>query len=288
MYNVCEWKWVIMNYKDIENSIIKKFRKTIWVRFVRAINEYNLIEPNDKIMVCISGGKDSMLLAKCFEELNRHGKFEFEVCYVVMNPGYKQENLDLLKENLEKLNIKAEIFNSDIFQVVEKIAQTEPCYMCARMRRGVLYNKARELGCNKIALGHHFDDVVETIMLNILYAGEYKTMMPKLKSVNFPSLELIRPFYYVHEEDIKAWAKHCDLRFLNCACSVTDGTIIHESKRQEIKELIKKLKLINNNVDINILRSSENVNLDSILGYKENGNKHLFLENYNDNGDIQN
>lgn len=271
-----------MNYKEIENSIIKKFRKTIWVRFVRAINEYNLIEPNDKIMVCISGGKDSMLLAKCFEELKRHGKFEFDVKYVVMNPGYKQENLDLLKENLEKLNIKAEIFNSDIFQVVEKIAQSEPCYMCARMRRGVLYNKAQELGCNKIALGHHFDDVIETIMLNILYAGEYKTMMPKLKSVNFPGLELIRPFYYVHEEDIKAWVKYCDLHFLNCACSVTDGTIVHESKRKEIKELIESLKKINKNVDINILRSSENVNLDSILGYKENGEKHLFLENYKD------
>ena len=271
-----------MNYKEIENSIIKKFRKTIWVRFVRAINEYNLIEPNDKIMVCISGGKDSMLLAKCFEELKRHGKFDFDVSYVVMNPGYKQENLDLLKENLGKLNIKAEIFNSDIFQVVEKIAQSEPCYMCARMRRGVLYNKAKELGCNKIALGHHFDDVIETIMLNILYAGEYKTMMPKLKSVNFPGLELIRPFYYVHEEDIKAWVKHCDLHFLNCACSVTDGTIDHESKRKEIKELIENLKKINKNVDINILRSSENVNLDSILGYKENGEKHLFLENYKD------
>ena len=271
-----------MNYKDIENSIIKKFRKTIWVRFVRAINEYNLIEPNDKIMVCISGGKDSMLLAKCFEELKRHGKFDFDVCYVVMNPGYKQENLDLLKENLEKLNIKAEIFNSDIFQVVEKIAQSEPCYMCARMRRGVLYNKAQELGCNKIALGHHFDDVIETIMLNVLYAGEYKTMMPKLKSINFPGLELIRPFYYVHEEDIKAWANHCELKFLDCACSVTDGTIIHESKRKEIKELIKELRKVNKNVDINILRSSENVNLDSILGYKENGEKHLFLDNYND------
>ena len=272
----------IMNYKEIENSIIKKFRKTIWVRFVRAINEYNLIEPNDKIMVCISGGKDSMLLAKCFEELKRHGKFEFNVSYVVMNPGYKQANLDLLKENLEKLNIKAEIFNSDIFQVVEKIAQSEPCYMCARMRRGVLYNKAQELGCNKIALGHHFDDVIETIMLNVLYAGEYKTMMPKLKSVNFEGLELIRPFYYVHEEDIKAWVKYCDLHFLNCACSVTDGTIVHESKRKEIKELIESLKKINKNVDINILRSSENVNLDSILGYKVSGEKHLFLENYKD------
>ena len=269
-----------MDYKDIERSIVKKFRKTIWVRFIRAINEYELIKENDHIMVCISGGKDSMLLAKCIEELSRHSKIKFKASYVVMNPGYKKENMDLLMDNLEKLNIKAEIFNSDIFEVIDKISKEEPCYLCARMRRGVLYNHAKEIGCNKIVLGHHFDDVIETIMLNVLYAGEYKTMMPKLKSVNFLGLELIRPFYYVHEEDIKAWANYCDLHFLNCACSVTDGTIVHESKRQEIKELIKELRKVNKNVDINILRSSENINLDSILGYKKNGQKTLFLENY--------
>ena len=271
-----------MNYKEIEKSIVKKFRKTIWVRFIRAINEYKLIEENDHLMICISGGKDSMLLAKCIEELQRHSQIKFNAEYVVMNPGYKEENLNLLKENLEKLNIKAEIFDSDIFSVIEKISKEEPCYLCARMRRGVLYNKAKELGCNKIVLGHHFDDVIETIMLNVLYAGEYKTMMPKLKSTNFSGLELIRPFYFVHEEDIKAWAKYNDLKFLNCACSVTDGSLEHESKRKEIKELIKSLKEINFNVDINILRSSENVNLDSILGFKKAGKKTMFLDNYDD------
>lgn len=269
-----------MNYKDIERSIVKKFRKTIWVRFIRAINEYELIKENDHIMVCISGGKDSMLLAKCVEELMRHSKIKFKASYVVMNPGYKQENMALLKENLVKLNIQAEIFDSDIFEVVDKISKEAPCYLCARMRRGVLYNHAKELGCNKIVLGHHFDDVIETIMLNILYAGEYKTMMPKLKSTNFPGLELIRPFYYVHEDDIKAWVKYNDLHFLNCACSVTSESIEHESKRKEIKALIKDLKKINPNVDINILRSSENVNLDSILGFKESGEKTIFLDNY--------
>lgn len=267
-----------MEYQEIEKSIVKKFRKTIWVRFIRAINEYQMISDNDKIMVCISGGKDSMLLAKCFEELKRHSKFRFEVCYVVMNPGYVEENLNLLKSNLQRLNIKAEIFDSDIFKVVDEIAKDEPCYLCARMRRGVLYNKAQELGCNKIALGHHFDDVIETIMLNILYAGEYKTMMPRLKSANFKGLELIRPFYYVHEEDIINWVQYNNLHFLNCACRVTNGQI--ESKRKEIKNLIKDLLKINKNVDINILRSSCNVNLDSVIGYKKDNHKINFLENY--------
>ena len=269
-----------MDYIDIEKSIVKKFRKTIWCRFVRCINEFDLIQENDSIMVCISGGKDSMLLAKCMEELHRHSKFKFDVKYVVMNPGYKKENMDLLKENLDKLHIDAEIFDSDIFSVIDKISKEEPCYLCARMRRGVLYNKAKELGCNKIALGHHFDDVIETILLNILYAGEYKTMMPKLHSTNFPGIDLIRPFYYVHESDIKDWVKYNELKFLNCACSVTDGSIEHLSKRKEIKELINNLRKINKNVDINILRSSENINLDSILGYKINHQKHSFLEDY--------
>ncbi len=269
-----------MDYQDIERSIVKKFRKTIWVRFIRAINEYELIKENDHIMVCISGGKDSMLLAKCIEELAKHSKIKFRASYVVMNPGYKEENMQLLKSNLKKLNIKAEIFNSDIFAVINNISKEQPCYLCARMRRGVLYNHAKELGCNKIVLGHHFDDVIETIMLNILYAGVYKTMMPKLKSTNFPGLELIRPFYYVHEEDIKAWVTYNDLHFLNCACSVTDGSLEHESKRKEVKGLIKKLKEINPNVDINILRSSENVNLDSILGTVKNGQKSLFINDY--------
>ena len=231
-------------------------------------------------MVCISGGKDSMLLAKCMEELMRHSYYKFSLEYVVMNPGYKEENLNLLKENLEKLNINAHIFDSDIFAVCDKISKDNPCYLCARMRRGFLYNKAKELGCNKIALGHHFDDVIETIMLNVLYAGEYKTMMPKLKSTNFPGLELIRPFYYVHEEDIKSWSNYLNLHFLNCACSVTTGEV--SSKRSEVKELIKKLKEDNENVDIHILRSSFNVNLDSIVGYKDKDGEHSFLDNYKD------
>lgn len=272
-----------MDYLEIEKSIVKKFRKTIWCRFVRAINEFNLINENDKIMVCISGGKDSMLLAKCFEELHQHSKFVFDVCYVVMNPGYQKENLDLLKENLKKLNIDAEIFDSDIFNVVSKISKDNPCYMCARMRRGVLYNYAKEKGCNKIALGHHFDDVIETILLNVLYAGEYKTMMPKLHSENFSDMELIRPLYYVHEADIKNWVEYCGLKFLNCACSVTDGSIEKDSKRKEIKKLINDLRVINKNVDINILRSSENVNIDAILGYKKNSQKISFLDTYKEN-----
>ena len=272
-----------MDYLEIEKSIVKKFRKTIWCRFVRAINEFNLINENDKIMVCISGGKDSMLLAKCFEELHQHSKFVFDVCYVVMNPGYQKENLDLLKENLKKLNIDAEIFDSDIFNVVSKISKENPCYMCARMRRGVLYNYAKEKGCNKIALGHHFDDVIETILLNVLYAGEYKTMMPKLHSENFSDMELIRPLYYVHEADIKNWVEYCGLKFLNCACSVTDGSIEKDSKRKEIKKLINDLRVINKNVDINILRSSENVNIDAILGYKKNSQKISFLDTYKEN-----
>lgn len=268
-----------MDNDEIIKSITKKYRKEIWSRFNKAIKEFELIKENDKIMVCISGGKDSMLLAKCLEELKRHSHYKFDLEYVVMNPGYKKENLDLLKENLEKLNINAHIFDSDIFSVCDSIAKENPCYLCARMRRGFLYSKAKELGCNKIALGHHFDDVIETIMLNILYAGEYKTMMPKLKSTNFEGLELIRPFYYVHESDIKSWVNYIGLHFLNCACSVTDGSV--ESKRKEIKELIKSLKEINPSIDRNIFTSMNNINLNCTLGTKKDGVYKSFLEDYN-------
>lgn len=270
-----------MDNLDIIKSICKKYKKEIWSRFNKAIKEFNLICENDKIMVCISGGKDSMLLAKCMEELKRHSYYKFDLEYLVMNPGYKEENLKLLKENLEKLNIEAHIVDSDIFEVCDKISKDNPCYLCARMRRGFLYSKAKELGCNKIALGHHFDDVIETIMLNILYAGEYKTMMPKLKSTNFQGLELIRPLYYVHEDDIKAWSNYLNLNFLNCACSVTEGEV--SSKRREVKELIKKLKEENENVDIHILRSSYNVNMESIIGYKDKDGEHSFLDFYDKN-----
>ena len=220
-----------------------------------------------------------MLLAKMFQELKRHGRINFDLEFIVMNPGYNEENLNLIKSNLEKLNIPAHIFDSNIFEVADNYGGESPCYLCARMRRGALYSKAQELGCNKIALGHHFNDVIETIMLNILYAGEYKTMMPKLKAENFKGLELIRPMYYVKEEDVIAWAKYNELNFINCACKMTSRRE-DEGKRKEIKKLIAKLKEINDNVDINILRSSENVNIDSIIAYKEDKKKISFLDKY--------
>lgn len=263
--------------RDIEKSIIKKYRKTLWSRFIRAIDEYELITDNDKIAVCISGGKDSFLLAKLMQELHRHGTIKFDLVFIVMDPGYQKEAMALINKNLLDLQIDAKIFKSDIFEVANKYGMESPCYLCARMRRGFLYSKAKELGCNKIALGHHFNDIIETIMLNILYAGEYKTMMPKLKSENFEGLELIRPMYYIKEEDIISWAKFNNLNFINCACSVTKR---NDGKRLEIKNLIKNLKNINENVDINILRSSENVNLDAIIGYKKNNKKTIFLKEY--------
>ena len=270
-------------YKEIEKSIIKKYRKEIWSKFVKAVKEYELIEENDKIMVCISGGKDSFLLAKCFQEIIKHGKFKFEAHYVVMNPGYKKENIELIKKNAEELNIPIEIFESDIFEVVDTISSESPCYLCARMRRGFLYNKAKELGCNKIALGHHFDDVIETTLLSMFYGSEIKTMMPKLHSTNFEGLELIRPLYLVKEQDIISWAKHNNLKFLNCACKFTeknDNDFENTSKRKEIKQLIKDLKKINKNIDHNIFKSVDNVNLNCVLGTTKNGVKKSFLEEY--------
>ena len=271
-------------YKEIERSIIKKYRKYIWSKFIKAISEYELVKEGDNIMVCISGGKDSFLMAKCFQELKRHGKYPFNVHYVVMDPGYTEKNLDQIKENAKILNIDIEIFKSDIFEVVDKIADDSPCYLCARMRRGFLYSKAASLGCNKIALGHHFDDVIETTLLSIFYGSEVKTMMPKLKSDNFPGLELIRPMYLIKEESIIAWAKTNNLTFLNCACKFTENNNLEQnSKRKEIKELIKKLKEVNHNIDRNIFKSLDNINLNCILGYTKNKEKHTFLENYNNN-----
>ena len=270
-------------YKEIEKSIIKKYRKEIWSKFVKAVKEYELISEDDKIMVCISGGKDSFLLAKCFQEIIKHGKFKFDAHYVVMNPGYKKENIELIKKNSEELNIPIEIFESDIFEVVDNISSESPCYLCARMRRGFLYSKAKELGCNKIALGHHFDDVIETTLLSMLYGSEIKTMMPKLHSENFEGLELIRPLFLVKEDAIIAWAKHNELRFLNCACRFTEKTSYDEdtsSKRKEMKQLIKDLKKANPNVDMNIFKSIENVNLDTVIAYRKNGKMHSFLDEY--------
>lgn len=270
-------------YKEIERSIIKKYRKEIWSRFIKAVQEYELIEENDNIMVCISGGKDSFLLAKCIQELILHGKVKFNAHYVVMDPGYNDYNRDFIIDNAKTLNVPIEMFNSDIFDVVATVDSKSPCYLCAKMRRGCLYNKARELRCNKIALGHHFDDVIETTLLSMFYGSEIKTMMPKLHSENFPGIELIRPLYLVKESDIISWRNSNELTFINCACRFTEGcSLINDgtSKRKEIKELIKNLRKVNKDIDHNIFKSMDNVNLNCILGCKKNGEYKSFLEEY--------
>lgn len=269
-----------MNNEVIERSIIKTYRKEIWARFVKGVKEFNLIEDGDKVAVCISGGKDSFLLAKCMQELKRHGKINFEMIFLCMNPGYNEKNLELIKSNAKLMNIELHIFNSDIFEVVDKQI-VSPCYLCARMRRGHLYSKAKELGCNKIALGHHFDDVVETILLSMLYASEYKTMMPKLHSDNFENMELIRPMYYIREYDILRFVKSNNLHFLNCACKFTEkNEYENKSKRKEIKDLINELKKVNPAVDYNIFKSTFNVNLNTILGYHKGEDEYFFLDDY--------
>jgi len=269
-------------YQEIERSIIKKYRKDIWSKFVRAIIDYELIKENDKVMVCISGGKDSFLLAKCMQELVRHGKVKFEACYVCMNPGYNDKNRKLIISNAKRLNIPLEMFESNIFDVANNVSSGSPCYLCARMRRGCLYNKAKELGCNKIALGHHFDDVIETTLLSMFYGSEVKTMMPKLHSDNFPGLELIRPMYLIKEEAIINWKNYNNLTFLNCACKFTEESSKKEdnSKRLEMKKLINELRKQDKNIDYNIFKAMDNVNLECVLGTKRNGKYHSFLENY--------
>ncbi len=270
-------------YQEIERSIIKTYRKEIWSRFIKAVKDYKLIEENDNIMVCISGGKDSFLLAKCIQEIKKHGKINFNAHYVVMNPGYNEKNLDYIKSNSKKLNIPIEIFESNIFDSVISMDAKSPCYMCAKMRRGHLYNKAQELGCNKIALGHHFDDVIETTLLSMFYGAEIKTMMPKLHSDNFEGLELIRPLYLVKESAIIKWKNSNNLEFLNCACKITEGKDSltgGASKRNEIKELINNLRDINPDIDRNIFKSLDNVNLNCILGTKKDGLYKSFLEEY--------
>lgn len=264
----------------IERSIIKTYRKEIWGRFIKAIKDFKLINEGDKIAVCISGGKDSFLLAKCMQEFKRHGKTNFELVFICMNPGYNDLNLELIKHNASLMNINLHIFETEIFEIVEK-QKVSPCYLCARMRRGYLYNEAKSLGCNKIALGHHFDDVIETVLLNLFYASEFKTMMPKLHSDNFEGLELIRPLYYVREEDIIRFVNSNKLRFLNCACKFTERSE-HEnnSKRKEIKELISDLKKINPAIDYNILKSTFDINLKTILGYHDDNNIYSFLDDY--------
>lgn len=269
-------------YMEVERSIIKKFRKEIWSKFVKAVIEYELISENDKIMVCISGGKDSFLLAKCIEELHKHGKYKFDVRYVVMDPGYNSLNRKMIIDNAKLLNIPIVIFESDIFDVVSKFDLKTSCYMCAKMRRGFLYSKAKELGCNKIALGHHFDDVIETTLLSMFYGSEVKTMMPKLHSDNFEGLELIRPMYLIKEESIISWVNFNNLHFINCACKFTEKSVIDEndSKRREMKELIKNLRIKNKNIDLNIFKALDNVNLDCVLGTKKDKVYKSFLEDY--------
>ena len=271
--------------KDVEYSIRKKFKKTIWSKFTKAINTYELVKPGDKIAVCISGGKDSMLMAKLFQELKLHNKFEFEVKFLVMDPGYSPANRKIIEENARKLNIPITVFESDIFDSVYHVEKS-PCYLCARMRRGHLYHYAQELGCNKIALGHHYDDVIETILMGMLYGAQIQTMMPKLHSTNFEGMELIRPLYLVREDDIKAWRDYNHLHFIQCACKFTDTCTTcnneeNRSKRVEIKELIKTLKQVNPFVEGNIFKSVENVNLDTVVAYKQKGVRHHFLDGYN-------
>ena len=268
-------------YQEIERSIITRFRKDIWSKFIKAVQEYELISENDNVMVCISGGKDSFLLAKCIQELIRHGKVKFSAKYVVMDPGYRDVNRKLIEDNAKLLNVPIEIFESDIFNIVEKVDRS-PCYLCARMRRGFLYSRAKELGCNKIVLGHHFDDVIETTLLSMFYGSEIKTMMPKLHSDNFLGLELIRPLVLVKEESILSWVKYNNLKFINCACKFTEDVSLkhEESKRIEMKELIKELKKNNPRVDQNIYKALDNVNMNCIIGWTKNGDKHSFIDEY--------
>lgn len=273
----------IPEYVEIEQSIRKKFRKTIWCRFTRAVREYELVKEGDKIAVCISGGKDSMLMAKLFQELKRHNKFNFEVVFLVMDPGYSPANRQIIEANAKRMNIPITIFESDIFDAVFNIEKS-PCYLCARMRRGHLYSKAKELGCNKIALGHHYDDVIETILMGMLYGAQMQTMMPKLHSTNFEGMELIRPLYLIREDDIKKWRDSNDLHFIQCACKFTDTCSTcgseNTSKRVEVKNLIRQLKETNPFVESNIFKSVENVNLSTVIAYKKDGVKHHFLDDY--------
>ena len=270
-------------YKEIERSIIVKFRKDIYRRFTKAIRDYELIKEGDKVAVCISGGKDSFLLAKCMDEIQKHGRVDFEVKYLVMDPGYNELNRKMIEENAKKLNLDINVFETNIFNTVSNLEEGNPCYLCARMRRGNLYAFAKELGCNKIALGHHFDDVIETTLLSIIYGGEIKGMMPKLHSDNFEGMELIRPLYLVREKDIRAWVKYNKLTFINCACRFTENacnTDENASKRLKIKKLIKSLEDENDFVPFNIFKSTENVNLDMMRGYKTKGKRYDFLDWY--------
>lgn len=268
---------------DIERSIIKKFRKSVWRRFTKAITAYDLIQEGDKIAVCISGGKDSMLMAKLLQELQRHGKFAFDLVFLIMNPGYNDRNWQLIQENAKILGIPLTVFESDIFNIVADM-EKNPCYLCARMRRGYLYSHAKELGCNKIALGHHFDDVIETILMGMLYSGKVETMMPKLHSQNFEGMELIRPMYMIKEADVKAWRDYNKLHFIQCACRFTEkcasGDGEQPSKREEMKTLIAEFRKVSDVIDTNIFNSVHNINLKTVIGYHKNDWTYNFLDDY--------
>ncbi|WLF68609.1 ATP-binding protein [Clostridium septicum] len=266
--------------EEIERSIVKKYRKHIWSKFIKAVKDYKLVEDGDKIAVAISGGKDSLLMAKCFQELKRHGQMNFELEFIAMDPGYHPEIKELLIENCEHLGIPVYIYEGGIFEVVDKMAKDYPCYLCARMRRGSLYSKAKELGCNKLALGHHYNDVIETTLLNVLYAGNFKTMLPKFKSSNFKNMELIRPLYYVEEDYIKRFTNYAGIWPLNCACMVAAEKI--GNKRYEIKDLIKELKKNFDGVEKSIFKSAENVSMDAILGWEKGGKKTKYLDVYDE------
>ncbi len=273
-------------YKEVERSIITKYRKTIWNEFVKGIKEFDMIQSGDKIAVCISGGKDSMLLAKCLQELKRHGEIDFELVFLSMNPGYNEVNREKVMQNAELLNIPLTVFKTEIFDTVARI-DSHPCYVCARMRRGYLYEKAKELGCNKIALGHHFDDVIETILMGMLYGAQMQTMMPKVLSTSHPGMELIRPLYYVKEASIIDWKEKNNLEFIQCACRFTEHYTMcnnedGSSKREEVKKMIKELRKVYDRIDMNIFRSAQNVNLDTIISYRSqrDGTSHHFLDDY--------
>ncbi|HHX59253.1 MAG TPA: tRNA 2-thiocytidine biosynthesis protein TtcA [Epulopiscium sp.] len=270
-------------YKLIERSIITTYRKPIWKKFISGINQYELIEEGDKIAVCISGGKDSMMLAKCMQEIQRHGNIQFDLEFLVMDPGYSDINREKIISNAKILDIPIKIFDTEIFDIVSDIDQS-PCYLCARMRRGHLYNNAKALGCNKIALGHHFDDVIETILMSMLYMGQVRTMMPKLHSTNFEGMELIRPLYLVKEAAIINWSKYNDLEFIQCACRFTENCELEDnkadSKRAEMKELVKSFRKTNPYIEANIFKSVHNINVETIIGYQDEHGHHNFLDSY--------
>ena len=274
---------------EIERTIITSYRKRIWSKFIKGITDFEMIKDGDKIAVCISGGKDSMLMAKCFQELKKHGKQNFEVIYLCMDPGYNEKNRKMIESNANLMNVPLEIFETDIFDRVVHIEEN-PCYLCARMRRGYLYEKAKEYGCNKIALGHHFDDVIETILMGMFYGAQMQTMMPKVKSTSHPGMQLIRPMYYVKEADVISWKERNKLNFIQCACRFTENCEIYDngssnSKREEMKKLINNLRNVYSNIDMNIFQSVQNVNLDTIISYMKDGKTHHFLEKFKETKD---